>query len=226
MILMAFTNSIQANNSSETSYNKSSGSLKQIDNILIGGINLDKSILIDLGETIPKGSSNRTDAITTCIIRASQSKTNFIKNVVVGRTTNFLNHCLVLTASCDIRYVLLKPYSPMDDSIEIDAIRKTTPHYDYTEEKKPIIVSPETEGKKYNSPNSIYDRLWRVGFQCISRNFISVSTQKENYEPKSVTPNFHWTKTHRNTTPLSTNKSQKLNFGSPVFWIEIRPPPD
>ncbi|MFT5292710.1 MAG: hypothetical protein ACI888_000103 [Flavobacteriales bacterium] len=49
---------------------------------------------------------------------------------------------------------------------------------------------------------------------------------EKNHEPKSVTPNFHWTKPHRNTTPLSTNKAQNLNFGSQIFWIEITPPPD
>ena len=57
MILMAVTNSTKANNSSKISYSKSSRSLRQIDNLHIAVFNFNKSILIDLGETKPKGNS-------------------------------------------------------------------------------------------------------------------------------------------------------------------------
>ncbi|HCY46804.1 MAG TPA: hypothetical protein DHU89_08970 [Flavobacteriales bacterium] len=109
-------------------------------------------------------NSNKTGAIITSLVKESQNKTSFIKNVVIRRTPTFLNKCFVQTVLSDFRYVFVKPRYPLGNSIRIDATRTTITYYDYTEERKSEIVSPETEGKKYNSPNSIHDRLWLAGF--------------------------------------------------------------
>lgn len=235
LCLVVFSNSIQANNSSETSDNRDTNVIQQVDDINLEVCNYSKSIIIDLGSTIIKGStyevvwkkslSNDAGSITSCVIRESETQTNFIKNNVVGRTTSFLKQRLTLTASCDMRYVLLKPASPMDDKVEIDAIKKITTSVYSTKEDSLIMVTAVEDEVSSNSHNGSDFKLFSSGFHCIRSKFLCVATHKESIRQNVFKNNLHWSLSSEYTIQLSKRNPQNSYSNSLMFWLEIRPPP-
>ncbi len=199
-----------------------------------------ENVVVDLGVVIPKGTtyvvnwkkaaSNDPNASSNCIIRESSSRSNFVKNQEVGSTNSLEVQTLVLTASCNIRYLLLTPASPIDDSIVIDCISVAKPTKHTTEDDKNIApeqvktikkqqkVEVEKSTKQHKTQHEFKELLFCRPSFVATRNDIFKDFKYINDTSQLSVELFSFQ--NKNLT------RQKLTLSERIFYQEIRPPPD